>query len=311
METRYGIFVTMTKGYLYSLNATMNALNNNGTNCNFEIAYADIGSKKFLQYIELSKTEFKNPPIWTHVDTLKSKYKMNWFTYKYQRALDVWDKYDVICFIDGDLFFYTNLNEYFDRCKNENKMILNSNPKYDGGKRLWKLGEYNFCEWSKPWWYYTDCPLYLNTKIEKHKTILEDWLHLQTIPVIKGFAPESDHPGGGLNRSICKNIKNFDEIIELNGHIWLSELNQSKIEIILKEDKLYWSDGPAAFQQIMAIHQRWWQSGRAITELNRNPKNDLFLNNMNKIKRLMDKYHNMNSKLAECIEDYTIGEIKI
>ena len=310
MNTKYAIFITLTRGYLYGLNATMNALERNGTNAAYEIVYDDANDPKFKQYIEKSKTAFNFPVNWVHRNTLKSNYRMNWFHYKYQRALDIWNKYDVVCFTDADLFMYTSLTELFDRCKNEKKLVLDTNPKYTGGKKFWKLGDLRGMtdvNWGKPYWFYTDTPIFFNTKVPKHRKIMEDWQELCSQESLPNLAPEQNQPGGGLNRSLCKNLESFDEVIEINGWEWLAELGHFKYKLELRDDKLFWAEGPYDGKQILANHNRWWQQGRVIGEMKRG-QSKLFLDNSNKVLKLMKKYNDL--KLSEYVEHHEEGLIE-
>jgi len=306
--SKNAIVVTMSPGYLYSLNATMNAMAEVGTDCDFEVVFGiGEGRQKFEKYMELSQNAFLFKVIWTDRESIKSRYLMNWFSYKYQRALDIWDKYDSICIIDGDAFFYTNLNELFNRCINEKKFVLDASPRYTSNRHKWVLGHPESGEWSKPWWYYVDTPVFFNTKVEKHRKVMEEWISLHSQKPLPGMAPESDHPCGCLDRALCKYLASFDEVIEISGWSWLCELGVSMYEMEHKDGKLYWVSGPGAGKQLCSIHNRWWMPGRAIADL-RGGTNDLFLKNMNLEKTLMDKYNNM--KLTEYVDYYIKGEIK-
>ena len=121
----------------------------------------------------------------------------------------------------------------------------------------WKLGDPNCVNWGKPYWSYVDCPLFLNTKDSQHRKILEDFITFHGKKVAN-LRPEAPHPCGALNRALCKHLKNFDEVIELNGYLWLSDFMISVNEISLMDGKLVYLNGPYTGQQLHALHNRWW-----------------------------------------------------
>ena len=297
---KYAFIVTVNNSYLFSLNAIMNAQEVAGTQANFEIIHGEVEPK----YIEESKKAFDFDVIWTPRNEYHEKYSskvkyVNYFSYKYYRALEVADKYDAVCIIDADLFMYTNVNKYFEMAAKENKIItarnVRSGETNESGKLLdkWTLGNPDTLTWGKNVWYLADFPIFFNPK--QRKKLIEDWIDFHSSPVPEGYRLESVQPDGSWNRSLCKNLKSRDEVIPLDGELWVADRNYTKNYVEKKDNKLFFINGPNIGQQINAIHNRWWQPGRCCAETKRMPRNsEYFINtlkSMNTIKNFMDEFN--------------------
>jgi len=285
--------VTITNGYMFSLNASINAMKHFGTNADFHILYQ---WETPSAYIEAYKKAFPNT-FWVPLSNWGSSRKYTdtyhiYFADKYDYALKIKDEYDSICIIDGDLFLCDNMNEYFRLAGEEGKFITATHEHC--GMPIGSFYQQSLelvvdrCRCA-----FADFPVFVNTKL--HEKFLFDWLE-QTFHVQAGT--EINHPLIAMNRSILKNIPK-ETFIVLDGNRWVCDKNYWITDIVRQGDRLVNQLG-----NISAIHNRWWKEGRANGDFNasigieESKKNhvaslDRVQNNMNNIVDYMEWFNDM------------------
>lgn len=284
--------VTISLGYMFSLNATINAMRYFGTDADFYILYEWQTPKEL---IEAYKKAFPNT-FWIPLDQWGSGKRYNdnyhkFFADKYDYALKIKDEYDAVCIIDGDLFICCNVNEYF-KMAAEGKFIT-AEYLYCGmpidsfySQSLDQIIDRCYCA-------FADLSVFINAKM--HSKFLSDWLEQTFIPIL---GTECNHPLIAMNRSIKKNIPK-ESFVVLDGNRWACDKNYWSVEYIRKGDKLFNNLG-----EVYAIHNRWWQPGRAsgewlantnITSDNKGQISgvDRAQNNMNVIVNYMEWFNDM------------------
>jgi hypothetical protein len=294
---KYAFIVTANQRYLYGVNATINAQEVAGTKANFEIVNGSIEPG----YLTMAPNVFDFDVIFTD----KGKYpQSDYFTAKYFRALELQDKYDAVCIIDGDLFMYTNVDEYFRLAAEEGKFITALNARW---RREFPFGDPDVgIVWDKPDWIYADFPTFFNPKL--YAKFVEDWIAFGDKEKIPPHCSRlACSPCGSMNRSICKHVKKED-VIGLNGYLWVADFQVSKHEVVQHEDKLVYKNGPFENEQIMAVHNRWWQPGRGDADLKGAAQDTILERSMNNIRDFMEPF--AKRKLFEHLTYYRTDRIK-
>ncbi len=306
--------VTVSEGFLFPLNATMNALNEAGSTAAFEICYNNVNA----EYIEKSKTAFNFPVIWTDAKEIIEKYpdkEHDFFSYKYFHALNVADKYDVICIIDADEFLYTNMDHLFEYCFDENLIITADNCRWNGHSDDWVFGNEAALSWSKIYWTMADFPLFFNMHSMKHMRILDDWINFYSAKRPDDAPCEYNQPIGAMSRSMCKHLKGWEDTHLLDGWVWIADLYISKNQIEEQNGKLFYTSGEHSGRQLYGIHNKFWMNKKSLREWNVTKKLfledlqrfDSFARNMETVKNFMVKFNDI--KLGQYVKHYRRNEI--
>jgi len=300
-KSRFSFVVTISPGYMFALNATMNSMKYYGTNADFHVIYH---SATPVEYREACSKAFPFDVIWEPMQQREpnliytDSYHM-FFSDKYWLADKIKDEYDAVCIIDGDLFLCGNMNEWFEMAFNQKKLI-SADHKHSG---LTIEGLFNFGIddiRDRMYCSLADFPVFFDPKY--HNQFIKDW-YLFTFD--HPSSDETSHPLVAFNRSLRKNLKPED-IVVLDGHQWVCDYNYWQIRYTEK-DMMMWNP-----ERVFGIHNRWWKCGRANGELrdNRNGSDHFFnaLHNFNSIRDFMAKFNLMTPETYW--DDYVKEEFK-
>jgi hypothetical protein len=293
---------TINPGYMFSLNATMNAMKYYGTEADFHILYHAAMPK---EYMEACSKAFPFDVVWHPiVDRNNRKYGDLYHAYfadKYWLANHLKDDYDAVCIIDGDLFLCANMNEFFEQAYQEKKLLTATHE--HSSFPIESL--YNHpVEGIKDRMYaaLADFPVFFDPAY--FNEFIKDWYEFTF------EEPQNDersHPLIAFNRSVRKNLS-LEEIIVLDGHTWVCDKNywEEEYRVIDWEDKKIMvsthksdvdhDDNVVVGSRVFSIHNRWWKDGRANGELRNDDGTDGFIkarNNFNVIKDFMVEFNKM------------------
>ena len=276
--------VTINEGYMFALNCAFNANKFFGTNADFHVLYhhetpeeyRTACTKAFAPYFKI---------VWTPLldgYEYRSLYGA-FYSAKYKRALDISDEYDSVCIIDGDYFLCCDVTQFFHRCI-DGPFIAAGHVHSGDVEMEWGNPEavINRCQCG-----FADFPVFIDCK--RDKQFLTDWFdYCHAYPE----GDERSHPLIAFNRAIVKNYTK-DNVLMLEGDhwvfdrvYWIFKLKRVGNELQYEEDN----------SKIFGIHNRWWQSGRAETEIRNgraSPNIDTGMNNMNLIRDFMAEFNEM------------------
>lgn len=280
---KYAFTVTASIGYLFSVNSTINACKHFGTDADFYILYhPSITEEVRNSYKDVFPFKVEFIPM--------ADFGNNFFASKYLYAHEIKDKYDSVCVLDGDQFLCSNVNEYFNAAA-QGKFVTGTWRSPDSVKKYIPFGKSDSvisffnC-------FMSDLSVFFSSKYYPNFAI--DWYN-QTMQ----GGGERNHPFVVLNRLICRDIKP-DNLIELNCNLWLfdSIYWSERLDRTKSGDYLINSKG----EILLGIHNRWWQEGRAKSELINSLKYDnrkatyTGCHNMNLIKDYMEYFNDMTPR---------------
>jgi hypothetical protein len=295
---KYAFTVTASKGYMFAINSTINACKHFGTNADFYIAYhPDITKEVRDSYKDTFPFKVEFLPM---VD-----FGNDFFASKYALVDLIKDKYDAICVLDGDQFICSNVNGYF-KLAEEGKFI----------NETWRIkSDYPISiKYSIPFGRPNDLVSFFNSHLadlavffspKHYPNFATDW-YKQTME----GGGERNHPFVVMNRLICRDVLP-DNLIALFSDLWLFDSIYWQEKLNRETDKLIDTKGRC----LKAIHNRWWQVGRAKSELinsmkcNNIPQSLIGEHNMNLIKEYMEYFNDMTPQTKN--NDYLKGKITI
>jgi len=285
---KYAYIATVNPGYMFSMNATINANKYYGTNADVHLLY--FGNFK-EEYMKRCETAFPFEVRWVKMT------EGNYFDAKYRYAATLKDKYDAISIIDADLFICSDTKEYFEKAANENILITGTRVR-SGMKNKTDMA------WNNPEEvndrsrsYFADFPTFINPK--SGQKLLDCWFkNTNKAYIPSGSFGDRYHPLIALNRCICE-LLSPEQTLALDGNFWNADFKISLTDFIRKDDIMINEKG----ERFYAIHNKWWKSGMAQHELRIAPhlKNDVEVNkrldrlekNMNEIRNFMIWFNEM------------------
>jgi hypothetical protein len=298
---RFAFVATISPGYMFSLNATMNAMKYYGTEADFHIVHHEAMTQ---EYMDACSKAFPFKVVWNLIKQREPNRVYNdlyhaFFAEKYWWANHIKDDYDAVCIIDGDLFLCGNMNEWFEKAFNEKKLIT-ADHKHSmfPVESLYKHSIDDIRD--RMYAALADFPVFFDPK--HHNQFLKDWYDFTFDYAV---TDERSHPLIAMNRSIRKNIKQED-IIVLDGHQWVCDFNYWETRYVERDMMMF---NP---ERVYAIHNRWWKEGRANNEIapNRNDSPNFFnaISNFNSIRDFMAKFNAMTPETMW--KDYERMEFK-
>lgn len=280
--------VTISPGYMFSLNCNFNSNKYFGTNADFHILYHPEMEKDYMDACTKAFSEFNI--IWIPIDYYDFDYPNMYaafFAAKYKRALEICDEYDSVCIIDGDYFICSNVNKYFQ--ESVNGKFITATHVHSGlavEDFSWNNHEQinNRCVCT-----FADFPVFFNCKTDKE--MLKDW-HDFSFAYPQG--DERSHPLIAFNKAIAKH-KSKKDTIALNGRTWVFDAEYWTVKAIVKGTQIFREDG----DMLNAIHNRWWQKGRGNVEITGNrhsPHINTAIYNFNSIRDYMAMFNDMTEE---------------
>ena len=291
---KYAFSLTASSGYMFSVNSTINACKYFGTEADFYILYhPSITEEVRNSYKDMFPFKITFIPM--------ADFGNNFFASKYIYVNEIKDKYDAVCILDGDQFLCSNVNEYF-KSASQGKFATGTWRSPDSVKHVIPFGRpealrsFFNC-------FMSDLSVFFSPKY--YPNFATDWYN-QTM----SGGGEYNHPFVVLNRLICRDVLP-DNLIELNCNLWLFDSCYWQEKLVRWGDKLINTKNEA----LNGIHNRWWQVGRAQSELINSLKYDnkeaslTGESNMNLIKEYMEYFNEMTPK-TRC-DEYLKGKISI
>lgn len=298
---KHAFILTISTGYMFSLNATMNAMKHFGTNADFHVIYHEAVPQ---EYMDACSKAFPFKVFWYPIKQREEGLVYNdlyhaFFAEKYWIADQIKGDYDSLCIIDGDLFLCEDMTPWFEAAAIHKKFIT-ADHKHCGmpveslfKHNLEDIRDRNVASLA-------DFPVFFDGK--HHAQFIRDW-YLFTFD--HHVTDERSHPLIAFNRSIRKNVK-LEDIVVLDGHHWVCDHNYWEVRYTERDGKMY---NP---EPVYAIHNRWWKEGRASNEIiaNRNDSENFHnaLHNFNSIRNFMAKFNAMTPETYW--DDYVKTEFK-
>lgn len=243
---KYAYISTISPGYMFSMNASMNANKYYGTNAEVHLLYSLIDK----DYMKRCETAFPFKVKWIPL----TDYGTSFHNAKYSYAASLKNEYDAVCLIDADLFICCDTKEYFKKVAKENVLISathvwsgleKEHMLFDDFKKVIDRGKA----------YLADFPVFVNPKFGEK--MFNCW-HKNTIETYVDISKEFAHPLVAFNRCVCKTMSS-EQIIPLDGSLWVCDQNYWGVDYIRKGDKMVGREG----KRVCAIHNKWWKLGVA------------------------------------------------
>jgi hypothetical protein len=273
---------------MFGLNAAINAMAKAGCKADWEIAYHNVPE----DYRKKMSESFPFKVNWT--DLVELNAETNGVADKYWIATwlmtnKVIDNYDAICHTQADHMPLSDMTALFKAAANDCFVItehFNTNPTIeDLYKREDLVTHRGQCA-------LTDQFIFTN---KKNKHIFAETARIMDTR-LEG---DRNHPIIILNNLVKEHIP-FEDVITLERHLWAFQKNLGKIPLHRRGDYLFTNNDV----RLRGIHNRWWQIGRAGSEIKNNPGRDMSVakKNWNIIRDYMAE---MNARTpATKIENY-------
>ena len=285
---KFAFTLSCTGGYLFGMISAMNAMAKFGMTADWEVAYANIPED---MRNKISKS-FPFEVNWTYIpDLIAGTNKIadrHWIA-TWLMTTKVIDKYDAICHTQADHMPLSNMTGLF-KAAAAGCLILTEHFNYSA--TIEDLYASNSLVTDRGKCALTDQFIFANPK---HKNIFS------TVAKTMDQRLEGDrnHPVIILNNAVKENVP-FDDVITLERHIWAFQKNLNKIPLRRSGDKILTNNDV----RLRGIHNRWWQKGRANSEIKNNPGKDITISraNWNLIRDYMAEMNAMRPEIA--VEDY-------
>jgi len=305
---KYAYISTISPGYMFAMNATLNANKYYGTNADVHLLYPNSVEKDPVEmaYMKRCETAFPFKVKWIPKDDFGGDY----FDAKYKYAATLKDEYDSICIIDADLFICSDTTEYFEKSAKEDILITATRVRSGMKDKMCMTWDNPENIDSAPKSYFADFPTFINPKFGEK--FLNDW-HKGTnkdcrdVSKDKNYPANYFHPLMTMNRCICKLFKP-EQTIALDGNFWDADFKIGWTDYIRKGDIMVNDLG----KRFYAIHNKWWKNGRARSDLKMplrhkdnievNKRLDRFTKNINAIKDFMVWFNEMTPETKR--DDY-------
>ena len=246
--TRRVFISSVSAGYMFAVNATINAAKHFGTDAEFHLLYRP--GEIPPDYMEAVSKESGVKVLWIE----STPYGVSYNIPKYGYAASLADKCDAVCLIDADLFVCTNVNEHFENA--EKGLFTTAGHMHAGGILDYldfanpaAIGDRSKCQLA-------DFPVFADPT--KHEAFFKYW-HTHVIQL----GTEYDHPLIVMNRSVAMHFKK-EQVICLDGHHWVADLRfwEMPYTYTAKDMMLFDLEG-----RVYACHNKWWKEGRAAAEI--------------------------------------------
>lgn len=279
---KYAYISTIDPGYMFAMNANMNANQYYGTNADVHLLYSsnmDNDSVE-VEYMKKCESAFPFKVKWIKLNDFGTSFH----NAKYNYAKSLKDEYDAVCLIDADLFICADTKKYFEKVANEN-VLISATYLYSSFKQEDMLFENPELLVDRNQAYLADFPVFINPKFGEE---LFDCWYKNTIETYVDVSKEIFHPLVAFNRCVCKTLSP-EQIISLDGQIWVCDKDFWSADYIRKDDIMVKGTG----ERVCAMHNKWWKLGRANGEwlAHRHIKED----NIEMIKRLDRGERNFNA----------------
>lgn len=285
---KFAFTLSCTEGYLFGMISAMNAMAHFGMTADWEVAYSGI-SEEMRNKISNS---FPFKVNWTDINELiagTNKIADKHWISTWLMTVKVIDKYDAICHGQADHMPLSNMTAILKAAANGSFVITEH---FNYSRTIEDLYKSNSLVVDRGQCALTDQFIFAN---KKYKNIFS------TVAEIMDTRLEGDrnHPVIILN-NLVKEIVPFDDVITLERHIWAFQKNLNKIPLKRSGDCILTNNNV----RLRGIHNRWWQKGRATSELKNNPDKDMSVTraNWNLIRDYMAEFNAMRPEIK--VENY-------
>ena len=252
---KYAYISTISPGYMFAMNANLNANKYYGTNADVHLLYHESMEKDSIEVAYMKKCENSFP---FKVKWIKlNDFGTGFHNAKYNYAKSLKNEYDAVCLIDADLFICSDTRKYFEKVASEN-VLISANFLYASIEQKDMPFENPETLVDRGQAYVADFPVFINPKFGEK---LFDCWYKNTVETYVDVSKEINHPLVAFNRCICKTILS-KEIIILDGNIWICDRDYWKADYIRKNDIMIKNTG----ERVCAIHNKWWKYGRTSGE---------------------------------------------
>lgn len=275
---KYAFTVSCSGGYLFGLLSAMNAMAEMGMKANWEIGYAGIDT----EYCKRISDAFPFEVNWHYIPELNegsNGYADKFWLATWKTTCKVIDKYDAICHTQADHMPLCNMTSYFNAVAKSDVFVITEHFNYSASiedlyARSTPVVDRGQCA-------LTDQFIFARSE---HKIIFENVARLMDTN-LKG---DMRHPVIILNNEVKEHVS-FDNIIPLERHIWAYQKNINRMKLSRKGIKII-TDRDV---RVRGIHNRWWQKGRANSEIKNNIGKDISISraNWNLIRDYMAEYN--------------------
>jgi len=236
---KYAVIWTTSRGYMPGTNASLNA---------FEF-YGHVADIYILTWGDFLTEEYKNQFAevqFLPIDTSKwSKQKSSGWYFRFSDILfalnNLFDKYEVVLFWEGDSCLVNNIMDYFDICRSLKKVIVGTN----------EHGTHSFTAMTEDWPYvhtwsipFANLPLFVPSS---RTDVLKKMMNYQ--------AREDCHLSrmDGLNYAIrdCK-----EDVFAVPGELWIQNVPYRMLLQKIR-DKIYIAESST---ELCSFHRKYWNN---------------------------------------------------
>ena len=287
---KYAYISTISPGYMFALNSTINANFAFGTNADFHLLYEGMEP----EYMEKFKNLFPFEVRWYQIEN----HSDGFHNAKYKHVCKIADEYDAVCLIDADEFICCNTKEYFERVS-KNDLLITSTHAWS------QFPIHNLFEMDvdkvvdRCYASLADFPVFVNPKT--FKEMFHYW-HINTNKDYVNYGIEINHPLVVFNRAVRKFLRE-DQIETLDGEQWICDSSFWRLDYKVIDGRM--NNG----KDVGGIHNKWWKWGassgewlasqQTLSKLDEKDKVEIMANmdrgerNMNNIKEYMETFNNL------------------
>lgn len=257
---KYTFVVTCNSGYLFGLNATINAAKFFGTGADFTIISDDITEDIRNKY----KDAFPFKVNWVDMEDILKGLKITSKYSPYRFWITSWilgariiDDYDSICILQADEFLCTGVNNLFKIAALTDIVIATEYTSswvefealpFGTTKSIWNRSQYALY----------DQLVFLN---KKYKQILIDTYEQQCVDP---WRDEAQQPMCALNQA-CATYLTIDKVMGLDAHLWAWDSDICDFRLLFDGQRMKFYNERKII--VNGIHNRWWQNGVAHSQL--------------------------------------------
>jgi len=306
---KYTFVVTCSNGYLFGLNATMNAAKFFGTSAEFTIISDDIPE----DIRNIYKDSFPFKVNWVNTEDVIKDLKITSKYAPFRFWIQSWilgsqiiDSYDSICILQADEFLCTGVNNLFKIAALTDIVIA---TEYTSSWVEFEALPFGTKQsiWNRSQYALYDQLVFLN---KTHKQILIDTYEQQCIDP---WRDEAQQPMCALNQA-CATHLTREQVMGLDAHTWAWDSDTCDFKLLFDEHRRKFYNERKTI--VSGVHNRWWQNGVAHSQLDfqrgrgeeGRRQYEIGAHNCNLIRDVMVQFNEMTPETKNT--NYYQGEIK-
>jgi len=285
---KFAFTLSCTGGYLFGMISAMNAMAHFGVRADWEVAYANIPQ----EMRDKISSSFPFKVNWTFIPELienTNKIADRHWIATWLMTKKVINNYDAICHTQADHMPLSNMTSLF-KAAASGCLVLTEHFNYSATIEDLYAGNAPITDRGQC--ALTDQFIFANSKYKNIFSTVAETMDQK----LEG---DRNHPVIILNNAVKENVP-FEDVITLERHIWAFQKNLNKIPLRRSGNNILTNNDV----RLRGIHNRWWQRGRANSELKNNPGKDMSITiaNWNLIRDYMAEFNAMRPEIA--VEDY-------